>query len=989
MKSTIQGLPMRITFFFLFIAGFGIAKTDRDRKLLNFCLMWSCSTVVVAFSVTIVDLYYVWGSFNDMAYSAVNLLTDIIINAKFFTFMFNRPQYEHLLQIACDSLWAKPRTEFERRVLKECENQAMFFVILFATAAQTSGIIYFIEPVLLNIQNNSTDVKERLFPFKIWFNLPIYETPNFQMFFLMEMFVTYHSTILYFCFDNYLALVNLFITGQFAILKYRLEILYNHNIESVTTSNEAKQKLNEQNDSLISISEEFKNCIKQHQYLIEFVEQLENIYTMVNLASVLSYSLIICLAGYQLIMPGNSLMRRIKFVVFISGCLTQLLSFSFTCNNVSVGSVNISEGPYNSSWYIQNCSAKGRSLTRDLILTIMRSQRPCCLTAAGFFPVTLDTLKSVLTTAFSYLTLIRQSIHPTVPPKFRYCIPFLHSLAMFASYCNFENFLLNFMPLDTTFISSSFKINPTFRASVMFFARKRVLYAYSRDNNNSSEIRGILTRVRIIMLIICHNWSLARLERLNERACRPQEIESITETKINHLRPVNFPTTSYIFVINRGERERERVSGFPPSSCQSLFVDEMTFDSGEILPVKISFFLLYISGFGIPETYKERQILNLWALYTILMVCVGVATHASDLYHEWGSLQGVTYAGMAILVTTVVSIKYFTILMKRPWYESLMRLARDTLWTHAETDHEKTVMKKCEKHALIYVSAFAYLAGSSAVLYIVEPMIYNSLNNITTPRDRMLIFKIWQDWPVYETPNFEMVYILQALVVLQLSALYSTFESFLVLVNTFITGQFSLLRYRLEILYNNQLDDRVTGDYMRKRDIQRKTNSLAFVSQEFKSCIRQHQFLIYVTEELEGLYTVINLASVLVHSILICLCGYQIIMPDNALVRRVKCVVFATGCISQLFFFSFTCTNLTFGSLSVGDGPYNSAWYNANSSEVGRSLTKDYSIMIMRAQRPCRLTGGGFFYVTLDTVKSVLTTAFSYLTVIRQSSMAS
>ncbi|XP_063981908.1 odorant receptor Or2-like [Diachasmimorpha longicaudata] len=413
----------------------------------------------------------------------------------------------------------------------------------------------------------------------------------------------------------------------------------------------------------------------------------------------------------------------------------------------------------------------------------------------------------------------------------------------------------------------------------------------------------------------------------------------------------------------------------------------MTSHQRDFLPARISFFLLYLVGFGIRETDQDRKILNFWTYYTIFIVTLGTISIYSDFYHEWGSLDGVAYAGITMLTATIINVKYYSTLMKRTYYERLMRLTRDKLWGHARNDYDKEVLEKSEKHALLYVGAFAYLASSTGVLYIVEPIIYHLWNNITVPSDRMLIIKVWQDWPAYESPNFEMIYIVQVFIVIHLCLLYSCFESFLVLTNTFITGQFTILKYRLEILYGHHLMDRITSSNVNSGVMDEGKDILILVSQEFKNCIRQHQFLISVTEELEGLYTIINLASVLVHSTLICLCGYQLVMPENPLMRRIKFGIYVIGCISQLFFFSFTCTNLTTGSLTVADGPYNSAWYNKNSSELGRTLTRDYSIMIMRAQRPCRLTGGGFFYITLDTVKSVLTTAFSYLTLMRQSSM--
>ncbi|XP_011300802.1 odorant receptor Or2 isoform X2 [Fopius arisanus] len=192
------------------------------------------------------------------------------------------------------------------------------------------------------------------------------------------------------------------IISHFTILRNRLTALYNREV------NGSKGNHDRNRNDLNLVFSEFKGCVRQHQFLIRVVEQVESVYTLMNLASVLIYSIIICLIGYQLIMPGNTVLRRIKFTGFVSTCLSQLLSFAFTCNNVSLASVDVSAGPYNSDWYATDCSKLGRMLRKDFIIIMLRSQRPCYLTGAGFFPVTLNTLKSVLSTALSYLTLIRQ-----------------------------------------------------------------------------------------------------------------------------------------------------------------------------------------------------------------------------------------------------------------------------------------------------------------------------------------------------------------------------------------------------------------------------------------------------------------------------------------------------------------------------------------------------------------------------------------------------
>lgn len=115
------------------------------------------------------------------------------------------------------------------------------------------------------------------------------------------MLCTYHACMLYCCFDNYLAVVNIFIAGKLRILKYRLECLCKKDsIELVVSTYDKKNS-----PDLTSISQEFSSCVRQHQFLIWVVEEVESLYSFLNLVSVATYSLIICLAGYQLIMVSN------------------------------------------------------------------------------------------------------------------------------------------------------------------------------------------------------------------------------------------------------------------------------------------------------------------------------------------------------------------------------------------------------------------------------------------------------------------------------------------------------------------------------------------------------------------------------------------------------------------------------------------------------------------------------------------------------------
>nr|WHS04436.1 odorant receptor 33 [Psyttalia incisi] len=306
-----EALPIRLTYFFLYIVGFGTEKTARDRRILNIWMVNGLLDAALALVIMSMDFYHVWGSFQEMAYTSLNVLTTFIIMMKFFVLLSKRSQYENIMQISRDRLWSNAQTEFENKVLGQCEIQAMFFVICFAFFSNSTAILYVAEAILFNVSHNITDVRERRFPFKVWVDLPVYETPNFHIFFFLQSAMAFYAGIMYCCYDNYLVLVNIFIAGQFTILKHRLELLYNRRISHSIIPPNADEE--EPTDDLRNTAREFKNCVKQHQFLIWIVSELENIYTLINLFAVLIYSVIICLTGYQLIMPGNTLIRRIKF----------------------------------------------------------------------------------------------------------------------------------------------------------------------------------------------------------------------------------------------------------------------------------------------------------------------------------------------------------------------------------------------------------------------------------------------------------------------------------------------------------------------------------------------------------------------------------------------------------------------------------------------------------------------------------------------------
>lgn len=114
------------------------------------------------------------------------------------------------------------------------------------------------------------------------------------------MISLYHIGVSYFCFDNFLCIMNLHVAGQFQVLQYRISNI----IDSIDKEKqEKKEKLIM--DSCYFASKYyaiFKKCIRQHQALIAYCRKLEEVFNLIVLEQVLMFSLLICLDGYLVLM---------------------------------------------------------------------------------------------------------------------------------------------------------------------------------------------------------------------------------------------------------------------------------------------------------------------------------------------------------------------------------------------------------------------------------------------------------------------------------------------------------------------------------------------------------------------------------------------------------------------------------------------------------------------------------------------------------------
>ncbi|KAI4498332.1 hypothetical protein M0802_006511 [Mischocyttarus mexicanus] len=395
-----QDVSIILTTFFMKFAGFWLAANPSEQFRRRIAFYYTAGAVSFAVYVEVTDFYYSRDDFAETIYILCNTMTLVLVLCKMFILSLHHTKFMDLIKYMQDHFWNFQYEPFENTIIQDCRKQCTYFVCSFTFFAQGTVFIYVITPIVENIGKNESD---RILPFTMWVDLPFSMTPYFEATFVIQVLSLYTVGICYFCFDNLLCIMNLHAAAQFRILQHRI-LKIDHG--KIMESNDTSDYYSINRSKLIY--NKLKECIVQHQMLINYCNDLNHVFTFIILGQVLLFSILICLVGYEILIADTVLTRRACFIFYMTGTLIQLMMFTFSCNILTDESKDIAEAAYSSSWMTVPLNKTGIMLRKDILLIIMRAQKPCSLSAGGFLNVSLETYTAVMSTAMSYFTLLRQ-----------------------------------------------------------------------------------------------------------------------------------------------------------------------------------------------------------------------------------------------------------------------------------------------------------------------------------------------------------------------------------------------------------------------------------------------------------------------------------------------------------------------------------------------------------------------------------------------------
>ncbi|XP_061706723.1 odorant receptor 4-like [Cydia pomonella] len=179
-------------------------------------------------------------------------------------------------------------------------------------------------------------------------------------------------------------------------VQVQFRLLY-HCLETIITPNE-RIRLQNGNDKY---DEKFRACISRHRELIRCCNLIETVYSKSALFNFMSSTLLLCLAGFNIMAHVDWAMFS-NFLSFLFICLLQIYLICDYGDKVSRASMDLSSAIYNSQWYTVDVKT-----AKDLLVILTRAQKSCKLTAYMFADINLGAFTRILSTSWSYFALLK------------------------------------------------------------------------------------------------------------------------------------------------------------------------------------------------------------------------------------------------------------------------------------------------------------------------------------------------------------------------------------------------------------------------------------------------------------------------------------------------------------------------------------------------------------------------------------------------------
>nr|WGO81809.1 olfactory receptor 135 [Microplitis mediator] len=150
----------------------------------------------------------------------------------------------------------------------------------------------------------------------------------------------------------------------------------------------------------------FRTCIKNHQRIIEMINELNQIFSSSMLVQFATSTAIICLNGFQLIVNSNDTSMFMKFFSYWISCFAQLLFWCWYGNQFTYLADTLTYNQWMSGWEYVYEKNKNIELRNLVTISMIPTLRPLEFKAVGLFVLSMPTFLIIVKSSYSILVLL-------------------------------------------------------------------------------------------------------------------------------------------------------------------------------------------------------------------------------------------------------------------------------------------------------------------------------------------------------------------------------------------------------------------------------------------------------------------------------------------------------------------------------------------------------------------------------------------------------
>ncbi|XP_062123037.1 odorant receptor 83a-like [Drosophila sulfurigaster albostrigata] len=335
----------------------------------------------------------------------------------------------------------------------------------------------------------------------------------------------------------------------------------------------------------------------------------------------------------------------------------------------------------------------------------------------------------------------------------------------------------------------------------------------------------------------------------------------------------------------------------------------------------------------------------------------------------------------------------------------------------------KTIRFINEKHQIRSARGFTYVTMEGPIRYTniwAKSLIYScqvaALFWLALPiayRDKSLPLACWYPIDHKQPIVYEVIFFLQGMGQIQISAAFTAASGLYMVIGILISGQYDILFCSLKNVlatsylevgatftelrklqeaqsvadaelnqYSYAIEERTPlEELIRERDVNNITDFSASFNRAFKSCIAQHRFIIAALTKIERFFNPIWLCKTGEVTFLVCLVAFVWTKSTsaNSFIRMLILGQYLVLVLFEMFVICYFAELVYQNSQRCGDALWRSPWQLCM-----RQVRSHYLFFIMNGQKHFQLTAGKIYNLNVERFRSIITTAFSVLTLLRK-----